>query len=615
MKKLVRKHPVLSFLIMTYAITYTSWFLPVATQLSTEIVFFLFLLGMFGPMISAFITMTVQSESQIKIGIKSVFYSVFIFAFTILFLRIFISTQEAGIYQIEYLPYLKGMMPALKDITWVGWALYLLIALLPALGFSKVNDPQIRENFFRTLKFQWGHIGWYLFALFLFSFLFLISYFLADLINIETTEATISFPYYLLIIPFFSTFFFTGGNEEFGWRGFMQKEMQKFTNPLYTSFIIAFFWSLWHLPLHYNGLYSTGGFIDLLPRFLQAIPITILFTWFYNRSEYSIIHMTIFLISSLVAIIVSFLCSLTEAALLSMNSVKIETDKQKGLKYAMVLDKLKGNINRPIAAILILNTVAHTGGATIAGSAFDEIYGDEWIWVFSVVFTIVVLFGTEILPKVIGVSNSDTLSKYIAVPLNITIKVLYPLIYLTDLFNRLILKKKDKAAKYSLEDIQTIAKVAQIENIINKDQEDIIIKTSNLKSRKIDEVMLPISEVIYFPETISIDDFFDYAEKHLHTRYPVSRTDSPQDIFGYLNFKEIALQRDNLSTDGLQKFIRPILSVKSNQSIIQILKDLNTKKYHLAIVNNEKGEFIGMVTLEDIVEEIVGEITDEFDNE
>lgn len=325
--------------------------------------------------------------------------------------------------------------------------------------------------------------------------------------------------------------------------------------------------------------------------------------------------MTIFLISTLVAISVSFLCSLTEAALLSMNSVKIETDKQKGLNYAIVLDKLKSNINRPIAAILILNTVAHTGGATIAGSAFDELYGDEWIWVFSIIFTIAILFGTEILPKVIGVANADTLSRHIAIPLNITIKILYPLIYLTDLFNRLILKKKDKAEKYSLEDIQTIAKVAQVENIINKDQEDIIIKTSNLKIRKIDEIMLPISEVIHFPETISIDDFFNYAEKHLHTRYPVSRTDSPQDIFGYLNFKEIALKRDNLSNSGLQKFIRPILSVKNNQSIIQILKDLNTKRYHLAIVNNEKGEFIGMVTLEDIVEEIVGEITDEFDNE
>lgn len=325
--------------------------------------------------------------------------------------------------------------------------------------------------------------------------------------------------------------------------------------------------------------------------------------------------MTIFLISSLVAIIVSFLCSLTEAALLSMNSLKIETDKQKGLKYAIVLDKLKSNINRPIAAILILNTVAHTGGATIAGSAFDEIYGDEWIWLFSVVFTIVILFGTEILPKVLGVSNSDILSKYIAVPLNITIKVLYPIIYLTDLFNRLILKKKDKSAKYSLEDIQTIAKIAQVENIINKDQEDIIIKTSNLKSRKIDEVMLPIKQVIYFSENIGMEDFFDLSEKHLHTRYPVSRTDSPQDIFGYLNFKEIALQRDNLTTDSLKKFIRPLLFVKSHQSIIQVLKDLNTKRYHLAVVENENGNFKGMVTLEDIVEEIVGEIADEFDQE
>ena len=325
--------------------------------------------------------------------------------------------------------------------------------------------------------------------------------------------------------------------------------------------------------------------------------------------------MTIFLISSLVAIVVSFLCSLTEATLLSLNSVKIETDKQKGLTYAIVLDKLKGNINRPIAAILILNTVAHTGGATIAGSAFDEIYGDEWIWVFSVLFTIVILFGTEILPKVIGVSNSEKLAKYIALPLNITIKVLYPLIYLTDLFNKLLVKKKDSTVKYSLEDIQTIAKVAQVENIINKDQEDIIIKTSNLKRRKIEEVMLPISEVIYFPETIGIDDYFDLAEKHLHTRYPVSRTDSPQDIFGYLNLKEIALQRDNITADNLQKFIRPILFVKKTQSIIQVLKDLNTKRYHLAIVENEKGEFKGLVTLEDIVEEIVGEIADEFDHE
>lgn len=325
--------------------------------------------------------------------------------------------------------------------------------------------------------------------------------------------------------------------------------------------------------------------------------------------------MTVFLISALVAIVVSFLCSLTEAVLLSLNSVKIETDKAKGMKYAITLDKLKRNINRPIAAILILNTVAHTGGATIAGSAFDEIYGDEWIWVFSVVFTIVILFGTEILPKVIGVSSSATLSKFIAKPLDLTIRILYPLIMITELFNKLIVKRKEVSARYSLEDIQTIAKVAQVENIISKDQEEMIVKTSTLKSRKIEEVMLPMSEVIFFPEAIGIEEYFDLAEKHLHTRYPVSKSNSPQDIIGYLNFKEIALQKDNITSDSLKKFIRPILFVKHNKSIIQVLKELNVKRYHLAFVKNEHGENVGMVTLEDIVEEIVGEITDEFDNE
>ncbi|WP_037315080.1 CNNM domain-containing protein [Salegentibacter sp. Hel_I_6] len=325
--------------------------------------------------------------------------------------------------------------------------------------------------------------------------------------------------------------------------------------------------------------------------------------------------MTIFVISSLVAIIVSFLCSLTEATLLSLNNVKIETDKQKGKKYAVILDRLKANINRPIAAILILNTIAHTGGATIAGSAFDEIYGDELIWVFSVVFTIVILFGTEILPKVIGVSNPGKLARYIALPLEITIKILSPLIYVTDLFNKLILRKKEISNKYSLEDIQTIAKVAQLENVINKEQEDIIVKTSKLKSRKIEEVMLGLSEVIYFPEAISVDDYFEGAEQHLHTRYPVSKTNSPQDIYGYLNLKEISLQRDSLGAGSLIEFIRPILLVKNTQSIIQVLKELNDKKYHLAIVENENGDYIGMVTLEDIVEEIVGQIADEFDIE
>jgi putative hemolysin len=325
--------------------------------------------------------------------------------------------------------------------------------------------------------------------------------------------------------------------------------------------------------------------------------------------------MSLLLISSSVAIIVSFICSLTEAVLLSLNSIKVERDKNKGQIYAIVLDKLKKNFNRPISAILILNTVAHTGGATIAGGAFDQVYGDELIWLFSLIFSILILFGSEILPKVIGVTHSGKLAKYIAIPLDVLTRALYPIIVVTELFNKLIIRKKTSTAKYSLEDIQTIAKVAQVEIIIDKDQENIIVRASNLKNRKIEEIILPIKNVIFVREDIGIDEFFELAEKHLHTRYPVSESNSPQDIKGYLNYKEIAIERDDIKKENLKDFIRPIIFVKNTHSIIQVLKQLSMKHYHLAIVQNADGKNIGMITLEDIVEEIVGEIVDEFDTE
>jgi Mg2+/Co2+ transporter CorB len=120
--------------------------------------------------------------------------------------------------------------------------------------------------------------------------------------------------------------------------------------------------------------------------------------------------MTIFISACAAAVLVSFICSLLEATLLSLDDIHLETQRREGHRYAAVWQGMRQRIDRPIAAILILNTVAHTGGATVAGSAFDEIYGDEWIGVFSLVFTIVVLLGTEILPKVIGVTYAARLA-------------------------------------------------------------------------------------------------------------------------------------------------------------------------------------------------------------
>jgi Mg2+/Co2+ transporter CorB len=124
--------------------------------------------------------------------------------------------------------------------------------------------------------------------------------------------------------------------------------------------------------------------------------------------------MTIFVIACFTVLTVSFLCSLLEATLLSLSDIHLETRHREGHRYAAVWQNMRKRIDRPIAAILILNTVAHTGGATVAGSAFDEIYGDEWIWLFSLIFTVAVLLGTEIIPKVIGVGYAERLAPLVA---------------------------------------------------------------------------------------------------------------------------------------------------------------------------------------------------------
>lgn len=323
--------------------------------------------------------------------------------------------------------------------------------------------------------------------------------------------------------------------------------------------------------------------------------------------------MTTFIVSSLLAVVVSLLCSLSEAVLLTVNSIKLETDRNKGITYAKVLSKLTLNINQPISAILILNTIAHTGGATVAGNAFGDLYGGDNLWIFSIVFTIVILFFTEILPKVLGVAHADRLAPIIAKPLFISVKLLYPIVWISEKFSNLLTGGSKKKTTYSVDDIHTIARAAQVENVIDRQQEKIIIQTSALRRRTLEEIMLPIDRLIFIPENISYDEYYAIAEKYLHTRYPVSKTQSPQDLIGYLNLKEISLQKEDLLKDGLTRFIRPLLFVRKDMTVAALLRQFILRKNHLAIVRDDQGKNIGMLTLEDLVEEVVGDIRDEFD--
>ena len=322
--------------------------------------------------------------------------------------------------------------------------------------------------------------------------------------------------------------------------------------------------------------------------------------------------MTIFIISCLVAIVVSFLCSLAEAVLLSLSPLRLQILRQQGKAHAAAWLRMRQNVGRPIAAILILNTIAHTGGATVAGGEFGELYGDEWLWVFSSVFTLIVLFCTEIIPKVIGVSYNERLAPWIAPVLRVSIAALRPLIYLTEFVSRLF-KGKDEQARISVKDIQTLAHVAKTEGVLDTEQEEIILNATKLRTTTVQSIAIPREWIIFLRIHDSIEANFNVARNNLHTRYPISESDSVDGIVGYVNFKEMALSEHHLSQMTIDQFIRPVLYVSNDANLNIMLRLFIAKRHHLAIVKDKTGSIKGMVTLEDVIEEIAGEIEDEFD--
>ncbi|HSH14960.1 MAG TPA: hemolysin family protein [Verrucomicrobiae bacterium] len=323
--------------------------------------------------------------------------------------------------------------------------------------------------------------------------------------------------------------------------------------------------------------------------------------------------MIIFLIACATAVIVSFVCSVLEATLLSLDDVHLEGKRKEGHRYAEVWQNMRKRIDRPIAAILILNTVAHTGGATVAGSAFDEIFGDEWIWLFSVIFTIVVLVGTEIIPKVIGVSYAERLAPMAAPFLSFMTLVLTPIIAVTEWLARPF-KRKGGKRRMSISDLRTMADMARHERLISPEEGDIIINATKLRHSTVESVMVPRDRMMLFDARQPNIANFETAASSLHTRYPVSQDGTVEGITGYVNFKEIVAMMPSRREAQIQPFIRPLSRLAAGASLNEALKSLLGRREHMALVEDGEHRIVGLVTLEDLMEEIVGDLTDEFDH-
>ena len=313
-----------------------------------------------------------------------------------------------------------------------------------------------------------------------------------------------------------------------------------------------------------------------------------------------------------VSIAMSALCSTLEATLLSTPLSYITGLEEQGVKGAVRLKRLKQNSDRPISAILCLNTIANTVGASIVGSLVYEVYGDPLVGVFSTVFTLMILIFSEIIPKTIGTSYWRSLALPASVIINGMIFISFPLVWVLEKMQKLISSRSTQVS-VSREDISAMVSVATEEEVIEKEEKKMIQNLLKLDELTAHEIMTPSAVVEMAEGNMTIREFYDSDLSH--SRIPVYDEENDEYVIGYVLRQEILekMAEDKFTTK-LHDILRPIMTFGEEDSVADIWEKMLEKKEHISVILDEYGSLRGIVTLEDVIETMLGhEIVDEKD--
>ena len=324
--------------------------------------------------------------------------------------------------------------------------------------------------------------------------------------------------------------------------------------------------------------------------------------------------LTTLITSISLAIVVSALCSICEAVLYSISGSQVEILKNTGHRSGFILDELRKDIDQPITAILTLNTIANTIGASIAGASAAKLFGDGNILWFSFAFTLTILIFSEIIPKTIGVSYSNRLAPFIAAPLRFIVITLKPVISLSKLLTRLI-PKNNIEETISVEELQTIAAMSLKSGEIELNQERVINNILILQTKMVRQVMTPRTVTFSLDENITISEAMkNESELSAHSRVPIYNNEQ-NDVTGIILRKDVLLAAAHQQHDRLLSSLKqPVHFVPETATLNRVLVDFFDRRQHLFVVVDEYGSMTGIISMEDILEEIVGrEIIDESD--
>lgn len=322
--------------------------------------------------------------------------------------------------------------------------------------------------------------------------------------------------------------------------------------------------------------------------------------------------MGLILLYFLGALSLSFLCSVLEAVLLSTPMSYISMKENQGSKTATLMKQYKNNVDRPVGAILSLNTIAHTIGSAGVGAESIKIFGEQYFGLISAILTLLILVLSEIIPKTIGASYWRSLAMPSTRIIRVLILITYPLVLLSELITKVFTPRGNQASM-SREEVSAMVDVGTTEGIFRESESKLIKSCIALSGVKARQIMTPSIVVESACQDLTVKDF-QAKQSWSFSRIPVYAGDKNY-ITGYV-LKDAVLKL--LSEDQfhvkLSDLKRPILTFREEESVFQIWEKMLEKREHISVIIDEYGGLRGLVTMEDIIETMTGvEIVDEDD--
>jgi len=314
-----------------------------------------------------------------------------------------------------------------------------------------------------------------------------------------------------------------------------------------------------------------------------------------------------------VALFFSFLCSIAEAVLLSVSVGYIEVKIQQGHQSGLRLKKLKSNINKPLAAILTLNTIAHTLGAAGAGAQATMIFGEVYLGVISAILTLLILVFSEIIPKTLGAIYWRQLAPVTALLLDKLIWWLYPFVYMSEKLTK-GLRNTPTITGFDRSEFMAMAELSASEGQLAKQEYLIMKNILLLKDMRIKDAMTPRTVLFSLSHRLKVEEFFHKYDHIRFSRIPIYE-DNRDKIIGFILRSDILLaQARGNGHKILQDYLRTMPTMLDTMSLSNAFNELLHAKAHILLSVTEYGSVVGILTLEDVIETLLGlEIVDEGD--